>query len=423
MGLEHGTGHPAVCLEASGLTIGFGRRRVLADLDFKLPLRGVTVLMGPGGTGKSTLLHWLAGRSASRRFHHGETVYMGAPLDTATLRPALVQQHANLLGGRLADVLGDNLRSRISGGPAERRKFIARRLEELGATFLLSALDTVVSDLPLAHMRAAALLQAAATGSQLLLIDEPTHGLDQTGAARIIEMIRRLGNERACLVSTHHQGHARQIADQAMLLAGGRIQALGPASDFLRNAQSSPVLSQFLHTGSCSVPGLDADPTELTDDPTQMANGRPLAVAVPGPGAEEAIAPANTASQEPGGESDPGAASVETVAALPASAFGPIAGAPPSSLGPTGFHWLVPGRLAGCAKPGVVHAVDHDLGLLRNMGITLLINLTEHPFPQEDLSRHGLKGYALRIQDRHAPPCCGPSCSWQRWRCSCGKAK
>lgn len=73
------------------------------------------------------------------------------------------------------------------------------------------------------------------------------------------------------------------------------------------------------------------------------------------------------------------------------------------SRGPQGFHWVVPGMLAGAPQPGIVASVDHDLGLLRQVGITHLITLTETDMEQDALLRHGLKNTHLPIFDRKAP--------------------
>jgi len=54
--------------------------------------------------------------------------------------------------------------------------------------------------------------------------------------------------------------------------------------------------------------------------------------------------------------------------------------------------------------PGAVFAIDHDLTLLRGMGITVLINLTENEMPAELLAPHGLRSYHMGIPDRRAPP-------------------
>lgn len=381
-------------LDVEGLGVSFGPRRVLADITFSVPAQGVTVLMGPGGAGKSTLLHWLSDLpKPSRRSHRGRVSYLGAPIERATRRPALMQQQARDLLNRLGDMLAASLREHMQASPAQLREVTLARLHRLDLKALASVVDTRVADLSPVEIRIACLLRAAFTDRPLLMLDEPTYGLAQRDAECVLSLIERLGRECACLVTTHNQLHARQIAHRAILLAGGRIQANAPASDFFSNPDRHPVLGQFLRTGSCSVPGLDAEPETLDNAVVASSVAQPFVKSTHADGDPDVGRATASPDEEP------------AVSLAPAtSVIQPAENAPPNSLGPSGFHWLVPGRLAGCPKPGVVHAVDHDLALLRRMGITMLINLTEHPFPQDALARHGLKGYALHVEDRRAPP-------------------
>jgi ABC-type branched-subunit amino acid transport system ATPase component len=71
--------------------------------------------------------------------------------------------------------------------------------------------------------------------------------------------------------------------------------------------------------------------------------------------------------------------------------------------GPAGFHWVVPGKLAGCAQPGAVLALDHDLDLLARAGVHTLITLTERDMDLAALARHRLNNLHLPIFDRQAP--------------------
>ena len=73
------------------------------------------------------------------------------------------------------------------------------------------------------------------------------------------------------------------------------------------------------------------------------------------------------------------------------------------SSAPRGFHWIVPGKLAGCAAPGVSSPIDYDLSLLARIGITQLITLTETDIDQEALRRHQLTNIHLSVFDREAP--------------------
>jgi atypical dual specificity phosphatase len=74
-----------------------------------------------------------------------------------------------------------------------------------------------------------------------------------------------------------------------------------------------------------------------------------------------------------------------------------------SSPGPRGFVWIEDGRLAATPMPGITSAIDHDLGLLKDAGITVLITLTEQDFPQDILAQHGLRNLHFPIADRKAP--------------------
>ena len=79
-------------------------------------------------------------------------------------------------------------------------------------------------------------------------------------------------------------------------------------------------------------------------------------------------------------------------------------GVVPASRGPNGFHWLIPGKLAGCPMPGAMLPLDHDLALLRNVGVTVLINLTENPMTQTAIPAAGLRTLHMGVEDRNAPP-------------------
>lgn len=75
----------------------------------------------------------------------------------------------------------------------------------------------------------------------------------------------------------------------------------------------------------------------------------------------------------------------------------------PQSMGPRGFVWLLDGRLAGTPRPGIVHAPEYDLGLLRAVGIVRLLSLTEMPFDEALAQPYGIHCCSLPIADMQAP--------------------
>lgn len=84
----------------------------------------------------------------------------------------------------------------------------------------------------------------------------------------------------------------------------------------------------------------------------------------------------------------------------------PFLDAPSSYNGPSGFCWLIRGRMAGVPRPGLMSPMEEDLNALRRMGVNLLVTLTEEWNPPHDtLSEHGIQSYYVPIPDMGPPTC------------------
>jgi atypical dual specificity phosphatase len=71
---------------------------------------------------------------------------------------------------------------------------------------------------------------------------------------------------------------------------------------------------------------------------------------------------------------------------------------------PAHFHWVLPGRLAGMARPGLLGDACRDLEAVASAGVGLVVSLTEEPVPTEELARYGLAGRHFPIVDMGVPP-------------------
>lgn len=347
-------------LVTNGFGAAFGDKVILAEVDVALAPQTLTVLLGPAGTGKSTLLRAIAGlNDRNPRYRNwGQADYLGQPLADEH-RPALVQQHARLMQASTLQALTEAVRLQDNNmAPHEIRSWAAEWVARWGFPDLARSLDVPTIDLPTVQQRAVAILRELACRPALLMVDEPTTGLPDYEAHLLLDMLRQASDEHAVLLVLHNQKQTQRVADQVLLLAGGRMQEDASVRQFF-DSPLSAAARQFVATGSCAVAAPDAKPEMLAED-----------VPVPPP--------------------------------LPLMAQMALQ-AEPESLGPRGFVWVVPGKLAGTPMPGVVLDMDYDLAALKRVGVSCLITLTEGDLSQEPLARHGLTNLHLPIRDREPP--------------------
>ena len=449
--------HASSELTLTGFGVAFGQRVVLAEIDLHLAPSGIDVLMGPVKTGKSTLFRTLAGLYEGHALHRtwGEARLDGLSLGAAN-RPALAQQQVRALDQTVLQVLRQGMPADALRSTAGWREWAAQLLALHGLNEWANQLDTLLLNCPARMQRTLLILSQVAAQPRLLMVDEPTAGLNEAEAHTLVQWLRNLGQQTKLLVCLHNQRQARALADTVVLMGGGRILAHQPVTEFFSRPANEWV-QQFLQSGSLSLPSPDAQPADLeagTPLPPPLPPQALQATAAatpelpPTPLADAAsVVPEPTAlASEPVISVPPSAEAPEAIAAEPAvplaaaPAVEPVAAAPmppqvqlapaapprPVSLpppmrqgvelarsvgrevvsearGPNGFRWVVPGLLAGTPQPGVVAPIDHDLTLLVSAGITHLITLTETDMDQAALQRHHLKNTHLAIFDRKAP--------------------
>ncbi|WP_315531813.1 ATP-binding cassette domain-containing protein [Delftia acidovorans] len=409
-------------LQVAGLGASFGARVILAEVDFALPARGVTVLLGPSGSGKSTLLRTLADLNAANpRFRcWGSTRYAGQPWRSGMQAPRLVQQQARLMMASTFDAIVELARSRLKLVPHELRDWCRAQVQAFGFPELALMFDQPALQLSPVQQRAVAILREALAEPALLMVDEPTAELEGYEAFVLLELLRQVGQRTAVLMSTHQQQHAQAVAQDMLLLAGGRI-AEAQSMEAFQRAPLSLAGQQFLRTGSCAVASPDARAEDLEEGVPLPPPLPAAAVAAISEFLSDAVAtePASEPMPAPEPASAPVPASMPAPVPAPTPAprpravnpavlvdWQPLAADPqavPASRGPNGFAWLVPGRLAGAPQPGVVQPMDFDLKALRGCGVTVLITLTENDLPQEPLQRHGLRNLHLPVRDHESP--------------------
>jgi atypical dual specificity phosphatase len=415
-----------LCLQGFGLA--FGSRVILADCDLALAQTGIDVLMGPVKTGKSSLLRSLAGQFDGHTVHRswGHAWLRGRALQPGH-RPQLVAQHVRSPARTVFEVLREAQPADGHRSGVQWRVWAQECLERYQAVDLAGSLDQPLMELPSSQQRRVRVLALAAAGPEMLLVDEPTFGLDARESASLLDWLRHVGTGLKLLVTLHNQQQARLLADSMVLLGGGRVLAHQPTERFFDHPANEWV-EQFLRSGSLDLSSPDARAEDLDADAVPPAPLPPAALAAVAASREEA------AQQQP----EPTPEARASQAAMPAAMAPPVvteramvnppaepvrrlAALPPTlpagvelasmvgqavlsgGQGPRRFRWIVPGVLAGCPQPGVVAPIEYDLDLLGAVGVTHLITLTERDLPQDLLRIHGLANTHLPIFDREAP--------------------
>jgi len=251
---------PEPVLVCENFGAGFGGKIVLADVTLEILDQGITTLMGPVGTGKSTVLRALSGMlSQSGLFKSWGNVYFRGAIAGPENRPLLVAQRIQLVQRSALENLIFHLRDRTADLPVERqRDWAIQWLTQAGVPDVIALLDRPFMELDQLSQRIITILREAAAEPALLMIDEPTTGLSEADAGVLLGMLERLAAFTPLLVALQNHKHARKISNQIILLAGGRVQAACDADSFFNNPPNATV-AQFIATGTCTVPAPDAN--------------------------------------------------------------------------------------------------------------------------------------------------------------------
>jgi ABC-2 type transport system ATP-binding protein len=218
---------PQPVISASGLTRTFGHLVAVDHLDLELPAGGVIGFVGPNGSGKSTTLRMLLGLI---RPTSGSAHVLGHPIEHpvryASRVGALIESPA-FLGTISARANLDSI-ARLRGIPRG-------RVDEVLATVGLSdRADSTVREYSLGMKQRLGIAMALLPDPEVLMLDEPTNGLDPAGVVEIRGLIRTLGSEgRTVLVSSHLLSEIEAAADQLVVIRFGKLLFSGPLATLL----------------------------------------------------------------------------------------------------------------------------------------------------------------------------------------------
>ncbi|MFE9960297.1 sugar ABC transporter ATP-binding protein [Micromonospora sp. NPDC005299] len=263
-------------IEAGGVVRDFPGTRALDHISFTLRRGEVHAILGENGAGKSTLVKVLCGidrPDAGVLRLHGTPVRFSSPRDAERAGIGAVHQEANLVPQMSVArnlFLGREPRHRL--GLINVARMNARARDVMADCGLridvrqpLEAFDAGIQQL-------VAVARAIATGTLVIVLDEPTAGLDDEQAERLLSMLDTLRDQgRSIVYVSHRLTEIERICDRATVLRDGRVVHTGPLAGLDRMRLVSLMLGHRVTLGTTTSGGASA--VEPADPPILQATG------------------------------------------------------------------------------------------------------------------------------------------------------
>ena len=261
-------------IEVENLTKRYPTQVAVSDVSFSVRQGEIVGFLGPNGAGKTTAMRVLTGflppTSGVARVAgydivtHSEQAraQIGYLPESAALYPEMRVREYLAYRARLEGTRGADVRKRVG--------------EAIASCLLEEVADRKVENLSRGYRQRTALAGALVHQPSVLILDEPTVGLDPAQIIRIRETIRRLGRERAVLLSTHILPEVDAVCDRVLIIDRGRIVAEGTASELRSRLAGAPtVRAAFAGAldaqGALStIPGVVGASQEVADGETRV---------------------------------------------------------------------------------------------------------------------------------------------------------
>jgi Cu-processing system ATP-binding protein len=218
-------------IEISGLYKTFGKNPVLVDLDLAIPDRGIFAILGPNGSGKTTLIKSILGMALPDKgsiLLHGKSIKKQAAYrNQIQYLPQIANFPSNLTVAELINMLKD-LRSQPCSETALIERFALQ-------PFLKKKLATLSGG----TKQKVNIVLAFMFDAPLIILDEPTTGLDPAALIKLKELIRNEKEKgKTILITTHIMQFVEEMADEIVYLLEGKIYFKGSIQQLMQNTNA-----------------------------------------------------------------------------------------------------------------------------------------------------------------------------------------
>jgi putative ABC transport system ATP-binding protein len=218
-------------LETKNLSRAVDGKVLVDDVSVQMRPGEIVAIVGPSGAGKSSFL-----RLINRLDEPTSGTVLLNGNDVRAIPPRELRRHVGMVM-QTAYLFPGTVATNIAFGPRQRGEMMTE--DEIAALLervrLPGYQDRDVATLSGGEAQRVSVARTLANAPEALLLDEPTSALDEAAARSIEELILGIIEERrmTCLLVTHNKAQAARIAARTMVMAGGRLRAIGPSKEML----------------------------------------------------------------------------------------------------------------------------------------------------------------------------------------------
>ena len=216
-------------IEVSNLTMSYGKNRGINDVSFSIPEGQIIGFLGPNGAGKTTTMNILTGYLIA---DSGDVMVAGIdvlkqPLEARRYIGYLPEQPPLYLTMTVSSYL--NFIAEMKGtNQTERKAHIKKICEQVGIT---DVINRVIGHLSKGYKQRVGLAQALIGDPDILILDEPTIGLDPRQIVEIRNVIKTMGRKRTIILSSHILPEVSAVCSRVLVISDGKIVADGRPDD------------------------------------------------------------------------------------------------------------------------------------------------------------------------------------------------
>lgn len=210
----------------SSLTKSYGNQKALDSVSFSIKKGEVVGLLGPNGAGKSTLMKSVTGAILpdSGEIKIDEFSVLNQPIETKKRIGFLPENNPLYYEMYVREYL-----KFVADIRTEKKERIEEVIEKVGLT---PESHKKIGQLSKGYKQRVGLAQAILSNPEILILDEPTNGLDPNQILEIREVIREIGKSKTVILSTHIMQEVEALCSRVILLNKGEVVSDGPIEEF-----------------------------------------------------------------------------------------------------------------------------------------------------------------------------------------------